>query len=76
MSQNPDPSRREFLSNTGKIVVGEVLLSIPPTANARIPREQVAASLKPVPKSTQPVSEFHFGASVYPELQTRQSGIR
>jgi beta-galactosidase len=71
MSKTTDPSRREFLSNTGKIVVGEALLSIPAVASTEIPHEQAASSLKAVPKSQQPVSEFHFGASVYPELQTR-----
>jgi len=69
MPKNPDPSRREFLSNTGKLVVGEALLAIP--AATEFPREAAARSTKAVPKSRQAIREFFFGASVYPELQTR-----
>jgi beta-galactosidase len=69
MPKNPDPSRREFLSNTGKIVVGEALLSIP--AATEIHGESAATPTKAVLKSRQEVTEFHYGASVYPELQTR-----
>src|ERR1019366_287908 len=32
MPKNSDPSRREFLSTTGKTVVGEALLSVPAAA--------------------------------------------
>jgi beta-galactosidase len=71
MPKNPDPSRRKFLSNTGKLVVGEALLSIPPATAAEFQRELAASSTKAVPKSRQEISEFFFGASVYPELQTR-----
>ena len=71
MPKNPDPSRREFLSNTGKLVVGEALLSIPASNAADSAREVFTGLTKPVPKSRQPISEFFFGASVYPELQTR-----
>ena len=71
MPKNPEPSRREFLSNTGKLVVGEALLSIPAAPASEFPRDQAASSTKAVPKSRQEISEFFFGASVYPELQTR-----
>jgi beta-galactosidase len=70
MPKNPDPSRREFLSTTGKLVVGEALLSVPAAAATEIPHEPAASSTKAVLKSRQAISEFHFGASVYPELQT------
>jgi len=70
MPKNSDPSRRKFLSNTGKLVVGEALLSIPAATAAEFPRELAASSTKAVPKSRQEISEFFFGASVYPELQT------
>ena len=71
MPRNPDPSRRRFLSNTGKIVVGEALLSIPASPAAGTPAETATNPTKPVVKSRQEITEFHFGASVYPELQTR-----
>ena len=71
MPKNPDPSRREFLSNTGKLVVGEALLLTPAAAGAESPRELAVNSPKAAPKSRQAIREFYFGASVYPELQTR-----
>jgi beta-galactosidase len=71
MPKNLDPSRREFLSNTGKIVVGEALLSIPAAAATEFRGELPATTTKAVPKSRQEITEFHFGASIYPELQTR-----
>ncbi|HMD85879.1 MAG TPA: beta-galactosidase [Terriglobia bacterium] len=71
MPKKPDPSRRVFLSNTGKLVVGGSLLSIPAGHATELSTKPVAASPKPVPKSRQPISELLFGASVYPELQTR-----
>jgi len=71
LPENPDPSRRKFLSNTGKLVVGEALLSIPAATATDFPPELAASSTKAVPKSPQAISEFFFGASVYPELQTR-----
>jgi hypothetical protein len=72
MPKNTDPSRREFLSNTGKLVVGEALLAIPAATATEFPHEPAASATKAVPKSRQEISEFHFGASVYPELQTRE----
>ena len=71
MPKNSDPSRREFLSNTGKIVVGEALLSISAAPAGEIHAESAAPTTKGVPKSGQEITEFHYGASVYPELQTR-----
>ena len=72
MPKNREPSRREFLSNSGKLVVGEALLSIPAAPSLRVPtRAKPPARQRPVRKSRQEISEFFFGASVYPELQTR-----
>ncbi len=71
MPKNREPSRREFLSNSGKLVVGEALLSIPAAPSLLVPRGQAAGPTKPVRKSRQEIGEFFFGASVYPELQTR-----
>src|SRR5579863_3262444 len=71
MPKNPDPSRRRFLSNTGKIVVGEALLSIPVAPTAEVHAQAAASAAQAVPKSKQEITEFYFGASVYPELQTR-----
>jgi hypothetical protein len=71
MPKNPDPSRRRFLSNTGKIVVGKALLSIPAAPIAEAHPQSAAPVAKAVPKSKQEITEFHYGASVYPELQTR-----
>ncbi|HXW15939.1 MAG TPA: beta-galactosidase [Terriglobia bacterium] len=71
MPKNPEPSRREFLSHSGKLVVGEALFSIPAAPSLVFPHEQAASSTKAVPKSWQKISEFLLGASVYPELQTR-----
>jgi beta-galactosidase len=71
MSKKPDPSRRQFLSSSGKIVVGEALLSIPAAPTVEIDAESAAPTTNAVPKSRQEITEFHFGASAYPELQTR-----
>ena len=71
MPKNPDPSRREFLSNTAKLAVGEALLSIPTTGATGSRGELPATPTMPAAKSRQEITEFHYGASVYPELQTR-----
>ena len=71
MPKSPEPSRREFLSNSGKLVVGEALLSISAVSSSAVARDQEPSSTKIVPKSGQQIGEFFFGASVYPELQTR-----
>ena len=72
MAKNPDSSRREFLSNTGKLVIGEALLAVPPDPKVQSREGQAASSSRTVLKSERPITEFFFGASVYPELQTRQ----
>ena len=51
--------------------MGEALLSIPPAAGTNLQHELASNLAKAVPKSRQAISEFHFGASAYPELQTR-----
>ncbi|MGA2074206.1 MAG: beta-galactosidase [Terriglobia bacterium] len=60
------------MSDSGKLVVGEALLSLTPTSAAAAfhggPRPDTP---KAIPKSSMKVTEFLFGASVYPELQTR-----
>jgi beta-galactosidase len=71
MAKNSEPSRRKFLSNTGKLVVGEALLAVPAAAPSEIPETHVVSTPKAVSKSPQAITEFFFGASVYPELQTR-----
>jgi hypothetical protein len=39
MMKNQEPSRREFLSNSGKLVIGEALLSLTATSVVAFPRE-------------------------------------
>jgi beta-galactosidase len=71
MSDNPGRSRREFLCNAGKLVAGEALVSIPAAAHTGFSGAPAASSQKLAANSRQVTSEFLFGASVYPELQTR-----
>jgi beta-galactosidase len=71
MPKPHDPARRLFLSNSGKLVIGEALLGFAPEGGAVTPRTPRAGEPKQVAKSQQKIAEFHFGASVYPELQTR-----
>ena len=68
MLKIPDTSRREFLSTSGKLVVGEALLTLAPRPANGLPRE----SANTLAKSQLKVGEFYFGADVYPELQTRE----
>jgi len=76
MTKNQVPSRREFLSNGGKLVIGEALLSLTTTSGAATPWEPQSGSLKLVTKSQVKNTEFFFGASVYPELQTKEEWNR
>ena len=71
MMKNQEPSRREFLGNSGKLVIGEALFSLTTTSAAATPREPQSGSLKAVTKSQLKNTEFFFGADVYPELQTK-----
>src|SRR5271157_6154820 len=71
MMKNLEPSRREFLSNSGKLVIGEALLSLTTTSAAATPREPQSGSPQAVAKSQLKNTQFFFGASVYPELQTK-----
>jgi beta-galactosidase len=71
MMKNLEPSRREFLSNSGKLVIGEALLSMTATSAMAFPRESQSGPFRAVAKSQVKDREFFFGASVYPELQTR-----
>ena len=71
MTKNPEPSRREFLSHGGKLVIGEALLSLTTNSGAATPPEPQSDALKRVTKSQLKSTEFLFGASVYPELQTK-----
>ncbi len=68
MLKIPDTSRREFLSTSGKLVVGEALLTLAPRPANGLPRE----SANTLAKSQLKVGEFYFGADFYPELQTRE----
>src|SRR5215472_6030809 len=65
-------SRRQFLSGSGTLVLGEALLSIAPASAAGDSRQLPSNPLSPVTKSQMTISNFLFGASVYPELQTRE----
>jgi beta-galactosidase len=71
MPKSPEPSRREFLSSSGKLVVGEALLTLAMPPADGLSREGVNGSSTTVQKSQLAVSDFFFGADVYPELQTR-----
>jgi beta-galactosidase len=71
MLKIPDTSRREFLSNSGKLVMGEALLTLAAAPVAGQPRQPGAGPLNTLAKSELQVAEFFFGADVYPELQTR-----
>ena len=72
MLKIPDTSRREFLSTSGKLVMGEALLTLATTPADGQPREPVAGPLNTLAKSELKVAEFFFGADFYPELQTRE----
>jgi beta-galactosidase len=71
MVKVPETSRREFLSGSGKLVMGEALLMLATTPAEGRPQEPVTAPPMTLPKSQLKVGEFFFGADVYPELQTR-----
>jgi beta-galactosidase len=72
MEKTQGSSRREFLSQSGKLMLGSTLSSLtmtqlhasPGTAQAETVRRPEAAAIMP--------GVFLYGASVYPELQTRE----
>ena len=76
MMKDRNSSRRQFLRNSGKLVLGEALLSLAPASATTFPREPQSVSLKTVTRSQLNIAEFLFGASVYPELQTRDEWNR
>ena len=71
MTKNGELSRRQFLGGSGILVIGEALLSIAPASAAGDSGLPQSGSLSAVTKSQMSISKFLFGASVYPELQTR-----
>jgi len=71
MTINGDLSRRQFLSGSGTLVIGEALLSMAPASAAGEVGQLDQDSTAVVTKSQMKISKFLFGASVYPELQTR-----
>src|ERR1039458_2570812 len=71
MTMNGEVSRRQFLSGRGPLAIGEALLSMAPASAAADPGQLQSGSLGAVAKSQMKISNFLFGASVYPELQTR-----
>ncbi len=76
MTKNQGASRRDFLSSSGKLVVGEALLSLTPASGNAMAQEPQSSARRPIAKSQQKNAEFFFGASVYPELQTRDEWNR
>ena len=70
MLKIPETSRREFLSTSGKLAMGEALLTLAPTPADGLPPEPVAGPANTLAKSQLKVGEYFFGADVYPELQT------
>lgn len=72
MANYREPSRRQFLSDSGKLMMGETLLSLAP-ASASAAFSGVLQTELPnaLAKSSMKATDFLFGASVYPELQTR-----
>jgi len=71
MTMNGEFSRRQFLSGSGTLVIGEALLSMAPASAAGDSGQLQSGSPSAVAKSQMSISKFLFGASVYPELQTR-----
>ena len=72
MPRIPETSRRQFLSDSGKLVAGEALLSLAPgSAPAAFREGPQPGTPAIIPKSSMKAIDFLFGASVYPELQTR-----
>jgi len=76
MTKNQEPSRREFLSNGGKLVIGEALLSLTTTSGSAATLAAQSGSRRLIAKSQLKSTEFFFGASVYPELQTKEEWNR
>jgi beta-galactosidase len=72
MPKIPGTSRREFLSNSGKLVMGEALLTLAPTPADALPPQPAPGPANVLAKSQLEVGDFFFGADVYPELQTRE----
>ncbi len=71
MPKIPGTSRREFLSNSGKLVVGEALVTLATTPADGLPPQPAPGLPNALAKSQLKVGEFFFGADVYPELLSR-----
>ena len=71
MTMTGEFSRRQFLSGSGTLAIGEALLSIAPPSAAADSGQLQSGPVGAVAKSQMKISKFLFGASVYPELQTR-----
>jgi len=71
MTINGGFSRRQFLSGSGTLAIGEALLSIAPASAAADTGQLEPGTIGAIAKSQMKISNFLFGASVYPELQTR-----
>lgn len=76
MTMNGEFSRRQFLSGSGTLVMGEALLSMAPASAAGEVGRLQSDTQGAVTKSQMNVSQFLFGASVYPELQARDEWNR
>jgi len=72
MPKIPGTSRREFLSDSGKLVMGEALLTLATTPADGLPPQPAPGPPNARAKSQLKVGEFFFGADVYPELLTRE----
>ena len=71
MTKDRVPSRREFLASMGTLMIGNALLSVPFSSASAPAHEGPSGALPSLVESSQPISEFLDGASVYPDLQTR-----
>lgn len=72
MKKRDGSSRREFLSQGGKLVLGGTLASFPAGPLRALPGSEKPEPGQPARQRAEPPRAFLYGASVYPELQTRE----
>ena len=76
MTKNQEPSRREFLSGSGALVLGEALLSLAGTSAAAIPREPQSSSQHLVTKSQLKVGNSTLAPTFTRNYRPARSGTR
>jgi beta-galactosidase len=72
VGKTQEPSRREFLSQSGTLMLGGALSSFSMTQLHASPGTEQTEAVRDPQKARNLPGTFLYGASVYPELQTRE----